>query len=158
MPQHWDEELQLTPWVPQLLPLEQTPPAQVAVPQHCEELVQEAPTPLQLEVPPMHTPPEQVEVPQHSEELAQRVPLPWQEPPLQTLLALQVSTPQQSPLDAQRWFCCWQGPVRLGSVGGSLPPPPQARVMETLMIRARDLIFIDYKLGRPARRGAGLPA
>lgn len=83
------------------------PPEQVAVPQHCEELVQVAPRPLQP-VAPEQTPPEQVEVPQHCEELVHAVPLPWQEepPPVQTLLALQVSTPQQSALEPQVWFCC----------------------------------------------------
>jgi hypothetical protein len=84
------------------------------VPQHWPELVHEAPTPLQA-APPVHTPPEQLKVPQHWEELVQEVPELWQPPPVQTLLALQVSTPQQSPLDWQRWLFCWQGPVRLGS-------------------------------------------
>jgi hypothetical protein len=124
VPQHWDEELQLAPWAEQLVPFPQTPPEHVAVPQHWDELVQEAPTPLQLE-PPEQTPPEQVSVPQHWEELEQEVPAPWQllPPPVQTLLALQVRTPQQSPLEPQRWFWLWHGPTRLGSgfgLGGGL--------------------------------------
>lgn len=46
------------------MPLPQTPELQVRELQHCEELEQEAPAPLQP-VDPVHTPPEQVEVPQH---------------------------------------------------------------------------------------------
>jgi hypothetical protein len=102
--------------------LPQTPPEQVAVPQHCDELVHEAPTPLQL-APPEQTPPEQLSVPQQSEELLHEVPALWQLPPEQTLFELQVRTPQQSPLEPQRWFCDWQGPTRLGSgfgFGGGL--------------------------------------
>lgn len=117
VPQHWEDEPQLAPCPPHEVPFEHTPDEQVSVPQHCEEDVHEAPWPLQPEPPPEHTPPEQVEVPQHWEEEVHDVPGPWHEepPPVQTLFALQVSTPQQSPLDWQRWFCCWQGPVRLGS-------------------------------------------
>lgn len=96
------------------MPLPHTPELQDKVLQHCEELVQEEPAPLQP-VEPVHTPPEQLEVPQHWLELVHEVPLPWQLPPEQTLLALQVSTPQQSPLELQRWLASWQGPVRLGS-------------------------------------------
>lgn len=107
------------------MPLPQTPPVQEIELQHCEELVQEAPGPRQL-VAPVQTPPEQVKVPQHCEELVQKVPALWQPPPLQTLLELQVSTPQQSPLDWQRWLTSWHGPVRLGSTGGSGVSPVQA--------------------------------
>lgn len=117
MPQHWDEEPQLAPWPPHEVPLVQTPAEQLSVPQHWDEEVQEAPWPLQPVPPPEHTPPEQVEVPQHWDEEVHEVPGPWHEepPPVQTLFALQVSTPQQSALEPQRWFCCWQGPVRFGS-------------------------------------------
>ena len=52
--------------------------------------------------PPVQVPLVQLIVLQHCEELVQKVPALWQPPPLQTLLALQVSTPQQSPLDWQR--------------------------------------------------------
>jgi len=44
----------------------------------------------------------QVSVPQHWDELVQEVPALWQPPPVHTLLELQVSMPQQSPLDWQR--------------------------------------------------------
>lgn len=101
MPQHCDEELQLPPWPKQLVPPPHTPPLQDRVLQHWLELVHEAPAPLQP-VAPVHTPPEQLKVPQHWLELVQEVPALWQPPPLQTLLALQVSTPQQSPLELQR--------------------------------------------------------
>lgn len=101
MPQHWEEEPQDAPWPEQLVPLPQTPELQDKVLQHCEELVQEEPAPLQP-VEPVHTPPEQLKVPQHWLELVHEVPALWQLPPEQTLLALQVSTPQQSPLELQR--------------------------------------------------------
>lgn len=84
------------------MPLLHTPETQESVPQHWPELEHEAPVPLQLEPPPVQTPPEQEAVPQHWEELVQEVPGLWQPPPVQTLLALQVSTPQQSPLVWQR--------------------------------------------------------
>jgi hypothetical protein len=51
---------------------------------------------------PVQVPFVQLIVPQHCDELVQKVPELWQPPPVQTLLALQVSTPQQSPLDWQR--------------------------------------------------------
>lgn len=117
VPQHCEEEPQLAPWPKQLVPLPHTPPMQDKVPQHWPEFVHEAPWPLQP-VAPEHTPPEQLKVPQHWDELVQEVPALWQTPSVQTLLELQVSTLQQSPLDWQRWFCCWQGPVRSGSGGG----------------------------------------
>lgn len=101
MPQHWEEPPHDAPWPEQLVPLPHTPELHVRELQHCDELEQEAPAPLQP-VEPVHTPPEQLEVPQHWDELVQEVPLPWQLPPEQTLLALQVRTPQQSPLELQR--------------------------------------------------------
>lgn len=101
MPQHCEEELQLPPWPKQLVPLAHTPPTQDRVLQHWLELVHEAPEALHPEAP-VQTPPEQVAVPQHWLELEQNVPLAWQLPPEQTLLALQVRTPQQSPLELQR--------------------------------------------------------
>ena len=176
VPQHWEELPQLAPWLLQLVPLEQTPLTQDKVPQHWPELVQEAPEPLQPEAP-EQTPPEQVKVPQHWDELEHEVPALWQLPPVQTLLELQVRTPQQSPLDWQRWFWLWQGPVRLGSTGGSEPPPPQARLktrgaasraifrsvqsgrtMSMSLSPIRRSRKPGLRLGRPARRGAGLPA
>lgn len=101
VPQHCDEEPQDAPWPEQLVPLPHTPETQDKVLQHCEELVQEEPAPLQP-VEPVHTPLEQLKVPQHWLELVHEVPELWQLPPEQTLLALQVRTPQQSPLEAQR--------------------------------------------------------
>jgi len=74
---------------------------QDSVPQHCEEELQEAPW-LKQDAPPLQTPPVQVREAQHWLELVQEVPTAWQPPPEQTLLALQVSTPQQSPLVSQR--------------------------------------------------------
>lgn len=131
MPQHCDEEPHAAPWPEQPVPPVHTPPVQDSELQHWLELVQEAPAPLQP-VEPVHTPPEQVKVPQHWLELEQEVPAPWQPPPEQTLLALQVSTPQQSPLELQRWLTSWQGPVRSGSVGSVGPSsPPQARAKAT---------------------------
>jgi len=106
---------QASPRPEQLMPLPQTPPEHEIELQHCEELVQEAPGPRQLTPPLVQVPFVQVFVPQHCEELVQKVPALWQPPPEQTLLELQVSTPQQSPLEAQRWLTSWQGPVRLGS-------------------------------------------
>lgn len=86
----------------------------------------EQPAPLRPQTPSEHTPPEQVRVPQHSEELAQRVPELWQEPPLQTLLALQSIVPQQSALDEQRWSAPWQ------ETTPSPPPEPlQERARKT---------------------------
>jgi hypothetical protein len=126
VPQHCVDEVQPPPWPMQLTPLPHTPPLQVSEEQHWLELVQAAPAPLQP-LAPVHTPPEQVDVPQHWLELVQAVPLPWQLPPEQTLLALQVSTPQQSALEPQRWLRFWQGPVIFGSYAGSESPPPQAR-------------------------------
>ena len=101
MPQHWEEEPQLAPWPEQLVPLPHTPALQVRELQHWLELVHVAPAPLQP-VAPVHTPPVQDIVLQHWLELVQAVPAAWQPPPVQTLLALQVSTPQQSPLESQR--------------------------------------------------------
>lgn len=130
MPQHCDEAPQEAPWLWQLVPLEQIPFEHDSEPQHCEELVHDAPEPLQPEAP-EQTPLEQVDEPQHCEELEHEVPALWQPPPLQTWLELQVSTPQQSPLDWHRWLFCWHGPVRFGSLGGSDgEPQASARVAQ----------------------------
>lgn len=98
-------------------PLVHWPAVQVREPQHWLEVVQ--PPPWLLQVVPEHTPPEQVSVPQHSEEAEQRVPGPWQDPPEQTLLALQSKVPQQSADELQRWFEVWQEPVAPSSMTGS---------------------------------------
>ena len=91
-------------------PLEQTAPLQVKVPQHCDDDEHEPPEAVQA-LTPVQTPAEQLMLPQQSALCEQRVPDDWQEPPLQTLLPLQVSTPQQSPLVLQTWLADWQDPV-----------------------------------------------
>lgn len=117
-------------------PLVQMAPLQVSVPQHCDEVEQEPPLSVQP-LRPVQTPLEQVMAPQHCEEDEQRVPAPWQEPSLQTLLALHSKVPQQSPLVLQVWFVDWQGPVAgpPGMEFGSTPPP-QAANAKTAHIRA----------------------
>ena len=122
------------------MPLPHTPLLQERELQHWPELEQEAPAPLQP-VLPVQVPLVQLIVPQHWEELVQKVPALWQPPPEQTLLPLQVSTPQQSPLDWQRWLFCWQGPVRLGSAVGWGSLPPQAS--DSAMGAARRAIRIQ---------------
>lgn len=101
-------------------PSEQTPPEQVSVEQHWLE--EEQPAPLRPQVPSEQTPPEQVIVPQHWYEAVHRVPAPWHEPPLQTLLALQSSVPQQSALLEQRWSLPWQGTTPSPPGISSSPP------------------------------------
>lgn len=49
----------------------------------------------------------------------QCVPELWQEPPEQTLLALQSRVPQQSAEEEQCWLLVWQEPVAPSSMTGS---------------------------------------
>jgi hypothetical protein len=109
VPQHWEELLHAVPCDEQD-PFEQTDPLHVSVPQHCEDEEHDPPL-LVHALDPVQTPLVQLMLPQQSTLCAQRVPAAWQDPPPQTLLALHVRVPQQSPLLPQTWLLDWHGPV-----------------------------------------------